>query len=40
MVLWIVADRLSQPEEGWQRFEPDGLVGQAYRLLTHERLPV
>jgi pimeloyl-ACP methyl ester carboxylesterase len=40
MVLWIVADRLAQPEGEWHRFEPAGLMGQAYRLLTHERLPI
>jgi pimeloyl-ACP methyl ester carboxylesterase len=34
MVLWIVADRLAQPEGAWQRFEPGGLAGWAYRLLT------
>jgi pimeloyl-ACP methyl ester carboxylesterase len=40
VVLWIVADRLSQPEGQWQRFEPSGALGYAYRMLTHEALPV
>jgi pimeloyl-ACP methyl ester carboxylesterase len=40
MVLWIVADRLSQPEGQWKPFEPHGAVGTAYRLLTHDALPV
>jgi pimeloyl-ACP methyl ester carboxylesterase len=34
LVLWIVADRLAQPEAGWRPFEPSGLSGQLYRLLT------
>ncbi len=34
VVLWIVADRLSQPEGIWRRFEPAGLPGWIYRLLT------
>jgi pimeloyl-ACP methyl ester carboxylesterase len=40
VVLWIVADRLSQPEGQWRRFEPVGLLGHAYRTLTHRLLPV
>jgi pimeloyl-ACP methyl ester carboxylesterase len=40
MVLWIVADRLSQPEGAWRRFKPSGAMGKAYRWLTHERVPV
>jgi pimeloyl-ACP methyl ester carboxylesterase len=40
MVLWIVADRLSQPEGAWRRFEPSGPMGRAYRWLTHERVPI
>ena len=27
LVLWIVADRLAQPEEQWRPFEPAGLLG-------------
>jgi pimeloyl-ACP methyl ester carboxylesterase len=34
VVLWIVADRLSQPEDGWRPFAPDGAAGRAYRWLT------
>jgi len=40
VVLWIVADRLAQPEGAWQPFRADGPLGYAYRMLTHERLPV
>ncbi len=40
VVLWIVADRLSQPEGQWHRFEPSGPLGYAYRMLTHEALPI
>ncbi len=40
MVLWIVAERLSQSPQTWQRFAPSGPVGLAYRMLTHEGLPV
>jgi pimeloyl-ACP methyl ester carboxylesterase len=34
VVLWIVADRLAQPEGQWRPFEPSGALGYAYRLLT------
>jgi len=40
VVLWIVADRLAQPEGAWKRFEPSGPMAYAYRLLTHERVPI
>lgn len=40
MVLWIVADRLSQPEGQWRPFQPSGASGLAYRLMTHAALPV
>ena len=40
VVLWIVADRLSQPEGHWQPFEASGPLGCAYRMLTHEALPI
>lgn len=40
MVLWIVADRLAQPEDAWQSFSPSGATGCAYRALTHELVPV
>ena len=39
VVLWIVADRLSQPEGAWQRFDPSGVAGWAYRLLTNAVAP-
>jgi len=39
VVLWIVADRLAQPEGDWRRFEPSGAMGYAYRWLTHESVP-
>ena len=40
VVLWIVADRLAQPEGQWQRFAPSGVAGYAYRMLTHAAVPV
>ena len=40
VVLWIVADRLAQPEGAWRPFEAHGPLGYAYRMLTHERLPI
>ena len=40
LVLWIVADRLSQAEGAWQPFQPQGPSGWAYRLLTHEATTV
>ena len=40
MVLAIVADRLAQPEGAWQPFNPAGLPGAVYRLLTHPILPL
>jgi pimeloyl-ACP methyl ester carboxylesterase len=39
MVLAILADRLAQPEGGWQRFTPTGWWGSAYRWLTHGAAP-
>jgi pimeloyl-ACP methyl ester carboxylesterase len=39
MVLWIVADRLAQPEGRWRPFEPAGPVGWAYRMMTHRAQP-
>jgi pimeloyl-ACP methyl ester carboxylesterase len=33
-VLWIVADRLAQPEGQWQPFSPTGVSGRLYRLVT------
>ncbi len=40
VVLWIVADRLSQAEGQWHPFEPSGPLGYAYRMLTHAALPI
>ncbi len=40
VVLWIVAERLSQPLGQWRPFEPSGLLGHAYRWMTHAALPV
>ena len=40
VVLWIVADRLAQPEGQWQPFRPQGPMGYVYRTLTHEALPI
>jgi hypothetical protein len=40
VVLWIVADRLAQPEGKWRPFEPSGASGWAYRMLTHDVLPI
>lgn len=34
LVLYIVADRLSQPEGAWQAFKPTGLPGAIYRMTT------
>jgi pimeloyl-ACP methyl ester carboxylesterase len=39
IVLWVVADRLAQPEDQWKPFEPPaGLLGRIYRLTTSPRL--
>ncbi len=40
MVMCVVADRLAQPEGHWQPFQPAGLPGLAYKLLTHEAVPI
>ncbi|MEJ8847669.1 alpha/beta hydrolase [Variovorax rhizosphaerae] len=34
LVLWIIAERLSQPEENWQPFAPTGMPGATYRALS------
>ena len=39
-VLWIVADRLAQPEGQWKPFEPSGVLGMVHRALTHEAVPI
>jgi len=39
IVLWVVADRLAQPEDQWRPFVPPaGLLGRIYRLTTSRRL--
>jgi pimeloyl-ACP methyl ester carboxylesterase len=38
MVLWVVADRLAQPENGWQPFKPSGAGAKIYDALS--RLPL
>jgi pimeloyl-ACP methyl ester carboxylesterase len=40
MVLCILADRLAQPEGRWLPFEPVGLQGAVYRMMTHAALPI
>jgi pimeloyl-ACP methyl ester carboxylesterase len=40
MVLWVVADRLSQPEGQWRPFAPHGVSGYVYRALTHAMMPL
>ena len=40
VVLWIVAERLSQPDGAWQPFQPAGPMGWTYRMLTHEAVPI
>jgi pimeloyl-ACP methyl ester carboxylesterase len=40
VVLWIVADRLAQLPGQWAPFEPSGPLGYAYRMLTHQSLPI
>ncbi|MCX7891509.1 MAG: alpha/beta hydrolase [Burkholderiales bacterium] len=39
LVLWIVADRLAQPEGQWRPFSPEGVSGRLYRLMTHRLAP-
>ena len=33
-VMWVLANRLSQREGEWKPFDPDGVVGTAYRRLA------
>jgi len=33
-VMWILANRLAQPEGEWKPFVPEGLAGSAYRCLA------
>ena len=37
--LWIVADRLAQPEGKWRPFVPSGFLGRLYRLTTSRFAP-
>jgi pimeloyl-ACP methyl ester carboxylesterase len=39
LVMWIVAERLAQPEGAWRPFDPQGLPGHLYRLLTPASVP-
>lgn len=39
LVLWIVADRLAQPEDAWRPFVPSGALGWLYRLTTSTSEP-
>ncbi len=34
VVMWILADRLAQPEGRWKPFDPQGWAGSAYRRLA------
>lgn len=40
MVMLIVADRLAQREGDWRPFNPAGISGALYRLMTHAAVPV
>ena len=40
MVLCILGDRLAQPEGQWSPFEPVGLSGMVYRMMTHAAVPI
>jgi hypothetical protein len=33
-VLAIVADRLAQPEGGWQPFQPEGMLSRVWRMTS------
>jgi len=39
IVLWILADRLAQPERQWRPFAPTGAAGRLYRLATSQPAP-
>jgi len=34
-VIWLVADRLSQPDSDWRPFEMDGRVGALYDRVSN-----
>jgi pimeloyl-ACP methyl ester carboxylesterase len=36
LVLAIVADRLAQPEDAWQPFNPSGILRRVYRIMLRE----
>ena len=33
--MWILADRLAQPERRWHPFNPDGAMNRVYRRLLN-----
>jgi hypothetical protein len=33
-VMWILADRLAQPEGEWRPFDPTGVTGKTYRRIA------
>jgi len=40
-VMWVLADRLSQPEDDWQRFHPNGMLGSIYdRIADYMRTEI
>ena len=43
-VMWVLADRLSQPEDEWKPFAPDGTLGALYeraaRRMRTEMIPL
>ncbi len=39
IVMYIVADRLAQPEGQWQPFRPQGVSGKIYRLMVRDSAP-
>lgn len=40
IVLWIVADRLAQPEGQWHPYKPSGVLGAMHRWMTHSSIPI
>jgi len=40
LVMLVVAERLAQREGEWRPFNPAGLPGALYRMLTHDALPI
>ena len=39
-VMLVVAERLAQAEGHWRPFDPAGLPGALYRMLTHAAIPI